>query len=65
MRLSISFRENTGSLNTDVKTMLVKCSFSKLKQSENCNITITGFPALLKRHGQYVIREMKVLVEIE
>ena len=44
---SISFRGNTGSLNSDAKAMLANVA-SKLKESADCNITITGYPAASK-----------------
>ncbi len=44
---SISFRGNTGSLNSNAKAMLANVA-SKLKVSADCNITITGYPAASK-----------------
>jgi hypothetical protein len=44
---SISFRGNTGSLNSNAKAMLASIS-SKLKESADCSITITGYPAASK-----------------
>jgi outer membrane protein OmpA-like peptidoglycan-associated protein len=44
---SISFRGNTRSLSSDAKAMLATVA-SRLKESANCNITITGYPAASK-----------------
>jgi len=44
---SISFRGNTRSLSSDAKAMLATVA-SKLKESANCNITVTGYPAASK-----------------
>ncbi len=44
---SISFRGKTGSLSSDAKAMLATVA-SKLKESAECNITITGYPAASK-----------------
>ncbi|MBA2250303.1 MAG: OmpA family protein [Chitinophagaceae bacterium] len=44
---SVSFRGNMGSLSADAKAMLATVA-SKMKNSANCNITITGYPAASK-----------------
>jgi len=44
---SISFKGNTRSLSSDAKAMLATVA-SKLKESANCNITVTGYPAASK-----------------
>lgn len=44
---SISFRGNTGTLNSNAKAMLANVA-SQLKSSANCNITVTGYPAASK-----------------
>jgi outer membrane protein OmpA-like peptidoglycan-associated protein len=44
---SISFRGTSGSLSRDAKAMLATVA-SKLKESAECSITITGYPAASK-----------------
>jgi outer membrane protein OmpA-like peptidoglycan-associated protein len=44
---SISFKGNSGSLNSDAKAMLATVA-SKLKESAGCNVTVTGYPAASK-----------------
>ena len=44
---SISFRNNSNSLNSDAKAMLATVG-SKMKESAACSITINGYPAASK-----------------
>jgi len=44
---SLSFKGNSGTLSSDAKSMLATVA-GKLKESGNCNITITGYPATSK-----------------
>lgn len=44
---SISFRGNSSNIISDAKAMLATVA-SKLRESANCNITVTGYPAASK-----------------
>lgn len=44
---SVSFRGNSGALSSDAKAMLATVA-SKLKNSADCGITVTGYPAASK-----------------
>ena len=56
---SITFRGNRSSLTSDAKAMLANVA-SQMKNSANCSIVVTGYPAATKASQSMVTAEQKL-----